>query len=240
MMHYRVLGPLEVSDDEGRRVDVGGRQPRVLLAVLLVAGGRRVTVDALADAIWGEEPPASAMGTLQSYVSRLRRRLGAEQLTWDDAGYQLDVAGQQVDARRFEALAEEGRALLAAGRPEEARAVLAEAEALWRGPALADFADLEFAMGPAARLEQRRLSAIEDRLAADLALGRHASVVGELAELVSANPLREGLQVQLALALYRSGRQAEALRSLADACRILREELGIEPSRELRNLESAI
>jgi DNA-binding SARP family transcriptional activator len=240
MMHYRVLGPLEVIDDDGQRVDVGGRQPRVLLAVLLVAGGRRVTVDALADAIWGEEPPASATGTLQSYVSRLRRRLGAEQLTWDDAGYQLDVAPEQVDARRFEALAEEGRSLLAAGRLEEARAALGEAEALWRGPALADFADHEFAMGPAARLEQRRLSAIEDRLAADLALGRHASAIGELAELVKASPLREGLQVQLALALYRSGRQAEALRALADAGRTLREELGIEPSRELRELESAI
>src|SRR5688572_14502681 len=157
MMRYRVLGPLEVLDDAGERVDVGGRQPRLLLAVLLVAGGRRVTVDALADAIWGEDPPASATGTVQSYVSRLRRRLGAEQLTWDEAGYQLDVAAEQVDSRRFEALAEEGRALLAAGRPEEARAALQEAASLWRGPAFADFADHEFAMGSAARLEQLRL-----------------------------------------------------------------------------------
>jgi DNA-binding SARP family transcriptional activator len=240
MLHYRLLGPLEVVDDDGRRIDVGGRQPRILLAVLLVAGGRRVTVDALADAIWSGEPPASATGTVQSYVSRLRRRLGPEQLTWDDAGYQLVVAAEQVDARRFEARAEEGRALLAAGRPEQARTVLQEAEALWRGPALADFADLEFAMGPAARLEQRRLSAVEDRLAADLALGLHAAVIGELAELVTANPLREGLQVQLALALYRSGRQAEALRAVADAGRTLREELGIEPGRQLRELEAAI
>ena len=240
MMRYRLLGPLEVVDEAGERVDIGGRQPRILLAVLLVAGGRRVTIDALVDAIWGEDPPASATGTVQSYVSRLRRRLGAEQLTWDDAGYQLDVAAEQVDARRFEALAEEGRALLATRRAEEARAVLQEAEGLWRGPALADFADYEFAMGPAARLEQRRLSAIEDRLAADLALGRHASAIGELAELVSAHPLREGLQIQLALALYRSGRQAEALRAIADAGRTLREELGIEPSRQLRDLEAAI
>ena len=260
MLHYRLLGPLEVVDDAGLRVDIGGRQPRILLAVLLVAGGRRVTVDALADAIWSGEPPASATGTVQSYVSRLRRRLGPsgpasgmagpsgpasgmagpEQLTWDDAGYQLDVAADQVDARRFEALAEEGRTLLAGRRFDDARSVLQEAEALWRGPALADFADLEFAMGPAARLEQRRLAAIEDRLAADLALGRHAAAIGELAELVNANPLREGLQVQLALALYRSGRQAEALRALADAGRTLREELGIEPSRQLRELEAAI
>ena len=240
MVRYRLLGPLEVADDGGNRVDVGGRQPRVLLAVLLVAGGRRVTLDALVDAIWGEDPPASATGTVQSYVSRLRRRLGAEQLTWDEAGYQLDVGPEQVDSRRFEALAEEGRALLAAGRPERARTVLQKAEALWRGPALADFVDLEFALGPAARLEQRRLSAIEDRLAADLSLGRHASVVGELTELVGANPLREGLHVQLALALYRSERQAEALRALADAGRILREELGIEPGRQLRELEASI
>ncbi|HVL05264.1 MAG TPA: BTAD domain-containing putative transcriptional regulator [Acidimicrobiales bacterium] len=240
MVDYRLLGPLEVVDGDGRRVDIGGRQPRILLAVLLVAGGRRVTVDALADAIWSGEPPASATGTVQSYVSRLRRRLGPRHLTWDEAGYQLQVAAGQVDARRFEALAEEGRALLAAGRAEEARAVLADAEALWRGPALADFAHLEFAMGPAARLEQRRLAAIEDRLGADLALGRHAAAIGELAELVGANPLREGLQVQLALALYRSGRQAEALRALAGAGRTLREELGIEPSRQLQDLEAAI
>jgi DNA-binding SARP family transcriptional activator len=240
MVHYRLLGPLEVVDDDGRRLEIGGRQPRILLAVLLVARGRRVTVDALADAIWSGEPPASATGTVQSYVSRLRRRLGPEQLSWDDAGYQLDVAAEAVDARRFEALAEEGRALLAAGRAEHARAVLQEAEALWRGPALADFADLEFARGIAARLEQRRLSAIEDRLAADLALGHHAAVIGELTELVGANPLREGLQVQLALALYRSGRQAEALRALAGAGRTLREELGIEPGRQLQDLEAAI
>jgi DNA-binding SARP family transcriptional activator len=241
MMRYGLLGPLEVLDADGHRVDVGGRQPRILLAVLLVAGGRRVTLDALVDAIWGEDPPASATGTVQSYVSRLRRRFGAEQeLTWDEAGYRLAVTPEQVDSRRFEALAEEGRSLLAAGRAEEARARLLEAEALWRGPALADLADLEFAMGPAARLEQRRLNAIEDRLAADLALGRHASTIGELTELVGEHPLREGLRIQLALALYRSGRQAEALRALADASRTLREELGIEPSRQLQELESAI
>ncbi|MGH9263840.1 MAG: BTAD domain-containing putative transcriptional regulator [Acidimicrobiales bacterium] len=241
MMRFGLLGPLEVVDGGGQRVDVGGRQPRILLAVLLVAGGRRVTLDALVDAIWGEDPPASATGSVQSYVSRLRRRFGSEQeLTWDEAGYRFDVAPEQVDFRRFEALAEEGRTLLAAGRPGDARAVLQEAEALWRGPALADFADLPFAVGPAARLEQRRLSATEDRITADLALGRHTAVIGELSELVGANPLREGVQVQLALALYRSGRQAEALRALADAGRTLREELGIEPSRQLQELEAAI
>jgi DNA-binding SARP family transcriptional activator len=161
MLRFRLLGPLEVVDDGGGRVDIGGRQPRTLLAVLLVAEGRRVTLDAVVDALWGDDPPASATGTVQSYVSRLRRRFGDERLlTWDEAGYRLDVTADQVDARRFEAMAEHGRARLAEGRAAEARAVLVEAEELWRGPALAEFADLEFAVGYAARLEQRRLAAV--------------------------------------------------------------------------------
>ncbi len=241
MIRYKVLGPLEVLDDVGAPIDLGGRQPRTLVAVLLAAGGRRVTVDALLDAIWGESPPPSATGTLQSYVSRLRRRFGDDRrLTWDESGYRLDADPDEVDFRRFEALAEQGREALDQGRPQEARDVLDEAARLWRGTALVEFADLDFAVGLATRLEQRRIAAQEDRLAADLALGRHAAVIGELVELVGAHPLREGLRVQLALALYRSGRQAEALRALADAGRTLREELGIEPSRQLRDLEAAI
>ncbi len=241
MIRYKVLGPLEILDAAGAPIDLGGRQPRTLVAVLLAAGGRRVTVDALLDAIWGESPPPSATGTLQSYVSRLRRRLPDDRpLTWDESGYRLDLDPDEVDFRRFEALAEQGREALASGRPQEAREVLGEGAGLWRGAALVEFADLDFAVGLATRLEQRRIAAVEDRLAADLALGRHAAVIGELVELVGAHPLREGLQVQLALALYRSGRQAEALRALSDAGRTLREELGIEPSRQLRDLEAAI
>jgi DNA-binding SARP family transcriptional activator len=240
-MEFGVLGPLEVRDDAGALVDLGGRQPRTLLAMLLAASGRAVSVDAIVDCIWGDDPPQSATGTLHSYVSRLRRRLGtAAPLVHDDAGYRLEVPFERIDARRFQTLADEGRSLLAAGRVAEASAVLREADELWRGPAFAEFLGADFAVGPATRLEERRLAALDDRVDADLALGRHAALVGELTELVGAQPLREALRMRLALALYRSGRQAEALRALADAARTLREELGIEPSRPLRELESAI
>ena len=242
-MQFGVLGPLEIRAGGGERVEVGGPQPRLVLALLLAAAGRAVRTDALIDALWGETPPASASGTLQSYVSRLRRAFdGADDVTvvYADGSYRLDVALDQVDAWRFEALADAGRAQLEAGQAEEARASFTAAEALWRGPALAEFADHEVARNLAVRLDERRIEAVEHRFAAELALGRHGAVVGELTQLVAAHPLREGLQVQLALALYRSGRQADALRAIADAGRHLREDLGIEPSRALRDLESAI
>ncbi|MFP5319853.1 MAG: BTAD domain-containing putative transcriptional regulator [Acidimicrobiia bacterium] len=247
-MRFGVLGSLEVVDDHGRPLDLGGSQSRTILAVLLVAAGRVVTAESIVDVVWGEDPPASAAGTLQSYVSRLRRALepgrgrgeGAKLLLWEPPGYRLAVEPSDVDFRRFERLADEGRSQLAAGRYEDARSTLIEADGLWRGPALVEYRDREFGLGPAARLEERRLAAVEDRVHADLALGRHAGLVGELAELVRTHPLREGLRGQLALALYRSGRQAEALRALADARTTLRDELGIEPGRELRDLESAI
>ena len=246
-MRFGLLGTLEVVDDRGEVVDLGGLQPRTVLAILLVAGGRVVTADAVVDELWGDEPPATATGTLQSYVSRLRRVLEASRgrsdhkvLLWEPPGYRLAVPPEDVDLHRFEVLADEGRSLLSAGRTEEAREALTAAEALWRGPAMAEFRDREFAAGLARRLEERRLAAREDRIAADLALGHHAAVAGELSELVAAHPLREELRAHLAVALYRSGRQAEALRALADAGRTLREELGIEPSRPLQELESAI
>lgn len=240
-MRFGLLGALEVSDDACAPVDVGGRQPRTLLAMLLVAAGRPVPVDAIIDTIWPTGAPTSAIGTLQSYVSRLRRRLGdAAPLPLGDTGYRLDVPADRVDMRTFEVLAEEGHALLTANRPAEAAEVLLAADALWRGPALVEFLDHDFAKGTAERLEERRLSALEDRIAAQLALGRHAVLVGELAELTGLHPLRETLQAQRALALYRSGRQADALRVLAEAGRTLREELGVEPSRPLRELEASI
>ncbi len=240
-MQFGLLGPLRVLDAEGTVVELGGRQPRTIVARLLLADSRPVTVEAMVDAIWGDEPPASAVGTLQTYVSRLRRRLdGSAALLFDAGGYRLEVSDDQVDHHRFEALADRGRVLLEGGEPGAAREELLRAEALWRGRALEEFADLDFAAGMAARLEERRLVAIEDRLAAELELGRHASAAGELGELVAAHPLRERLQELHALALYRSGRQADALRSLADAGRHLRDELGLEPSRPLRDLEAAI
>ena len=246
-MEFRLLGNLEVSRD-GSPVDVGGTQPRTVLAMLLVAGGRVVPAESIIEALWGHDPPDSAAGTLQSYVSRLRRVLvpggargeAAKVLAWDSPGYKLVVGATALDTHRFESLADQGRGLLLAGDYESARGVLQEALALWRGPALLEFAHLDFAWGFASRLEERKLVATEDRIDADLRLGRHAAVVGELGELVAAHPLREQLRHHLALALYRSGRQAEALRVLDDARRTLRNQLGIDPGRPLVELETAI
>ena len=246
-MEFRLLGNLEVAVG-GVPVDVGGTQPRTVLAMLLVSGGRVVPAESIIDALWGDSPPASAAGTLQSYVSRLRRALGpgaakgeaSRVLVWDPPGYKLVIDPQALDARRFEALADRGRERLQAGDPGGARALLDEGLALWRGPALLEFAHLDFAWGFAARLEERKLVATEDRVEADLRLGRHDSVVGELAELVAEHQLREQLRHHLALALYRSGRQAEALRVLDDARRTLRDQLGIDPGRPLVDLEAAI
>ena len=246
-MEFRLLGSLEVIID-GASVDVGGTQPRTVLAMLLVAGGRMVPAESIIQALWGHNPPDSAAGTLQSYVSRLRRVLvpGATRgeagkvLAWEPPGYKLVVGAKALDAHRFEALADQGRGLLLAGDPEGARAVLGDALGLWRGPALLEFAHLDFAWGFAAKLEERRLVATEDRIDADLRLGRHTAVVGELGELVAAHRLREQLRHHLALALYRSGRQAEALRVLDDARRTLRDQLGIDPGRPLVDLETAI
>jgi DNA-binding SARP family transcriptional activator len=246
-VEFRLLGNLEVSRD-GAPIDVGGTQPRTVLAMLLVAGGRVVPAESIIEALWGHDPPDSAAGTLQSYVSRLRRVLvpggargeAAKVLAWDPPGYKLVVGAKALDTRHFEALADQGQGLLLAGDYEAARALLEDALALWRGPALLEFAHLDFAWGFAAKLEERKLVATEDRIDADLRLGRHAAVVGELGELVAAHPLREQLRHHMALALYRSGRQAEALRILDDARRTLRNQLGIDPGRPLVELETAI
>ncbi len=246
-MEFRLLGNLEVAID-GAPVDVGGTQPRTVLAMLLVGAGRVVPAESIIDALWGNQPPDSAAGTLQSYVSRLRRALvpggargeAARVLVWDPPGYKLAVPADALDTHRFEKLADRGRSLLLADDPAGARPLLDEALALWRGPALLEFSHLDFAWGFAAKLEERKLVVTEDRVEADLRLGRHDAVVGELGELVAANPLREQFRHHLALALYRSGRQAEALRILDDARRTLRDQLGIDPGRPLVDLESAI
>jgi DNA-binding SARP family transcriptional activator len=246
-VEFRLLGNLEVMVG-GVPVDVGGTQPRTVLAMLLVSGGRVVPAESIIDSLWGDSPPGSAAGTLQSYVSRLRRALGpgaargeaSRVLVWDPPGYKLVIDPHALDARRFESLADRGRERLLGGDARGARALLEEGLGLWRGPALLEFSHLDFAWGFAARLEERRLAATEDRVEADLRLGRHDSVVGELGELVAAHPLREQLRHHLALALYRSGRQAEALRVLDDARRTLRDQLGIDPGRPLVDLEAAI
>jgi DNA-binding SARP family transcriptional activator len=239
-VRFGVLGPLEVTDDGGNPVDIGGRQARLVLAALVAAGGRPVSADGLIDVVWADRPPATAAGTLQSYVSRLRRALDSTNLVLDHAGYRLDLTGHTVDLHRFEELAAAGHVELAAGRPVAARRVLTDALTLWRGPALFDLVDQGVALAQAAALDEQRLTVLEARVDADLALGRHAHVVAELQALAAEHPLREGLHARLALALYRAGRQTEALRAIADAGRMLRDELGLDPSRELRDLEQGI
>lgn len=241
-MGIRLLGTLDVVDHDGAPIDIGGSQPRVILALLVAADGNVVAVDALVDAIWDDAPPVSAAGTLQTYVSRLRRALEpvGGTIVRAPAGYRLEIDAQAVDVHRFEALADEGRALLDAGDVMLARSVLVEADRLWRGPALLEVRDRPRVGGIARRLDERRLAAIEDRINADLTLGRHAMLAAELAQLVSEHPLREGFWELLALARYRSGMQAEALRAISQARETLVDALGVEPGAGLRKLEQAI
>jgi DNA-binding SARP family transcriptional activator/tetratricopeptide (TPR) repeat protein len=234
-MQFRILGPLEVLA-KGRALDVGGPKQRGLLAVLLLNANRVVSSDRLIDALWGERPPATAHKALQVYVSQLRRMLGKDHLVTRAPGYLLRIAGDELDLGRFEALLEQARGL----EPEAASAKLREALSLWRGPPLAEFAYQGFAQAEIARLEELRLACLEERIEADLARGGHAELVSELEGLVKEHPLRERLRAQLMLALYRSGRQAEALAAYQDARRVLVDELGIEPGKLLRELEQAI
>ena len=246
-MEFRILGPLEVVDG-GRVVDVGGVRQRALLAILLTRANQVVPRDNLVDALFGEEPREAAANLVQVYVSRLRkglepereRRSGGSVVVTRAPGYLIRAGPEELDLLRFERLVEEGRRALAGGEAETAAARLHEALGLWRGPALADFAYEEFASVESARLEELRLAAIEDRVDADLALGEHAALTGELQALVTEHPLRERLRGQLMLALYRSGRQAEALETFQTGRRELVEELGLEPSAALRELERAM
>ena len=236
-MEFRILGSLEVVDG-GRSLPVGGRHGRLLLAALILHVGEPVATDVLAQALWGDEAPPSARKTLHVEVSRLRARLGAaaERLVTTPAGYRLDVAPDEIDAGRFEALCARARA----EEPSSAAASLTEALDLWRGPALADLRYDAFVHAEAARLEELRWTALEDRLEAELALGRHGAVAAELERLAAAAPLRERLVEQRMRALYASGRQAEALAAYRDARRRLDDELGLEPGPGLRALERAI
>jgi DNA-binding SARP family transcriptional activator len=227
MIDYRILGPVEVSAD-GRVIEVGGPRLRRLLAILLLHANEQVPRGILAHDLWGDEPPAGAQGSLEVYISRLRKALGSPALLTRPGAYFLTVDDGQLDAHRFERLVGQGRSELAANAPGPAAASLRAALQLWRGPALGDLGGEPFAQVEAGRLEELRLGATEDRIEADLALGRHADVVSELAALVAVYPLRERLHGQLMLALYRGGRQAEALEAYQAARRTLVRELGLE------------
>ncbi|MGZ4418822.1 MAG: BTAD domain-containing putative transcriptional regulator, partial [Gaiellaceae bacterium] len=238
-MEFRILGPLEVVE-EGQSLALAAGKQRALLAILLLHANEVVSTDELIDGLWGERPPASAAKSIQIYVSQLRKALGNGALITRSPGYELRIEDGELDLERFDRLFKEGENALAAGEAKEAAARLREALSLWRGAPLADFSYEPFAQPEIARLEELRLNAVEERIEADIALGRHADVIGELEALVTKNPLRERLRGQLMLALYRSGRQAEALALYQETRRLLRAELGLEPSPALQELEQAI
>ena len=239
MLAFRILGPFEVVDGD-RPVVVGGPKLQALLAVLVLHRGEVVSTDRLIDALWGERASGTAAKTVHVYVSNLRKALGDGVVVTRAGGYALETDRCEVDVERFEALVAEGRRALGSGDERAAGARLREALALWRGPPLADFAYDGFAQGAIARLEEERLEALEDRIDADLAIGEQAGLVSELEGLVAEHPLRERLRGQLMLALYRCGRQADALEAYRDARRELLDGLGLEPGRGLQELERAI
>ncbi|MGH2720671.1 MAG: BTAD domain-containing putative transcriptional regulator [Actinomycetota bacterium] len=246
-MEFRILGPLQVLVDD-RPIDIAGPKLRTLLAALVLDAGRVVSKDRLFEILWGPEAPDGAPATLQSHVSHLREALEpgraggrASIVQAREPGYLLAADPvRDVDAERFERLAGDGSRALARGALAEAAELLHDALVLWRGEPLAEFAFAPFAQAEIARLRELRLHALEDRIEADLALGRHADVAGELRHLVTEQPLRERLWGQLMVALYRSGRQADALRAYAELREGLVEQLGIEPSPGLARLEEAI
>ena len=247
-MEYRILGPFEVSDN-GRGIEIGGPKQRALLAVLLLHANEVVSPDLLIDELWGETPPATAVKTLQAHVSRLRKALNGEGdasthrtgvLRTSGRGYLLRVERDQLDSDRVRDMLEQARRARREGKPELAAQELRRALACWRGPALADFAYESFAQPEIARLDELQLTALEERIDADLALGRDGELAGELEALVARHPLRERLRGQLMLALYRSDRQAEALHVYQEGRLALAQEVGLEPSHGLQRLERRI
>ena len=235
----RVLGPLEVVAD-GAAIPLPGRKHVRLLAALALADGHACSMDALADAVWGETPPPSARKLLQLYVSQLRKVLPEGAVRTSESGYALDVDGASIDAVRFERLAQEAATALAGENPALAASLAERALALWRGPAYADVMYEDFARADAERLEELRLGVIEDRLDAQLRLGRHETVLPDVLALAAQHALRERLQGLAMLTLYRSGRQTEALDRYADFRRRLDDELGLEPGPQLRDLQQRI
>ena len=234
-VEFRLLGPLEVDQDGGAQA-VGGRRQRALLVILLLQANTVVPRERLVDALWGERPPEKAANSLQVAVHALRKVLGADRIITRGAGYLLRVEAGELDLQRFEELVEHARA----EAPESAAETLREALALWRGTPLSDLGETPFAAAERGRLEALHLAALEDRIAAELAAGRHAELIPELEALVARHPYRERLRREQMLALYRSGRQAEALEAYQQARRTLVDELGIDPGAELQELERAI
>ena len=240
-MRIGLLGELEVLDDQERAVVVAGAKLRALLAVLALHTGRVVSTDLLVDALWGADPPAGVRNGLQGLASKLRRALGsADLVAMRGDGYAVELPAAAVDVHRYEQLVSAGHAAAAGGELDRAVTLLAEADRLWRGDPLADFTYEDFAAAPIARLSEMRVAAIEERLDLELQLGRHLGVIVQLEELVSAHPLRERPRGLLMVALYRAGRQADALRTFQEGRHLLGDELGLEPGHELRRLEAAI
>jgi DNA-binding SARP family transcriptional activator len=235
MPEFRILGPLEVSDEAGSLL-LGGQKQRAVLALLLLEPGRVVSTDRLVDALWGEHPPRTATTSLQNFISQLRKTLGPETLETKPPGYRVRVRPGDLDLDRFRTLVDSARAM----DPSARAAKLRHALALWRGPPLADFTFEAFAQPHIAHLDELRLTTLEERIDADLEVGSHADLVGELEALVDEYPLREHLRAQYMLALYRCGRQAEALATYQEGRRLFVDELGIEPSRDLQQLHGAI
>jgi DNA-binding SARP family transcriptional activator len=236
MPDFRILGPLEVVDETGPFL-LGGLKQRAVLALLLLEAPKPVSTDRLIDALWTEEPPRTAVTSLQNFISQLRKTLGADVLVTKSPGYALAIRPEDVDLTRFRSLVATARAATEAG---ERAGRMREALDLWRGAPLADFEFEPFAQPEIARLKEERLAVFEERIDADLEAGRHAEIVGEVEALVDRHPTRERLRAHLMLALYRSGRQAEALAIYQDGRRILVDQLGIEPGPDLQQLHGEI
>ena len=240
VLEFRILGPLEVVGPNGQ-VQLGGPKQRATLAILLLNANRVVSIDRLADELYAGRAPVTAATQVHRQISELRKALGDQvRLETRTPGYVLHVAGEQFDLRRFERLTEEAGQALARGEGETAYELQREALALWRGPALSDLEHEPFAQVAAPRLDEILLAALEQRLDAELALGRHRELVSELGELMAQQPLHEPFVSRLMLALYRSGRQAEALDVYRRTRAMLSDGFGMEPGRELHELEHAI
>jgi DNA-binding SARP family transcriptional activator len=239
VVDFGILGPLEVVGDDGS-IRLGGPKQRATLAILLLDANRVVSIERLADDLYAGAAPVTAVTQVQRQISDLRKVLPKPVIETRAPGYVIHVPPEQLDLNRFERRAEEATRLLAGGEAQRAGELLREALALWRGPPLADLAYESFAQTATERLEEIRLAALEQRIEADLAIGRHRELVGELEQLASAQPTRERFRAQLMLALYRSGRQPEALDVYRKTRETLMHEFGIEPTPPLRELQRAI